>query len=90
MAEIKPQDIKEIAGDGGRRSRKLWGFFIMLAISFPLIWYDKIGAEEIALLLGLYLIYCASNVAAKRVLTGGGLGELLRPFLTSTEPKEKK
>lgn len=86
MSDIRPQDIKEITKDGGIKSRKLWGFFIMLAISFPLIWYEKIGGEEIALLLGLYLIYCAGNVAAKQVLTGGKLWGLL----TSTKkPSEE-
>ena len=77
MAEVTAQDIKEVSGDGGIRSRKLWSFFIVLAISFPLIWFDKIGGEEIALLLGLYLIYCAGNIAAKQVLTGGKLWGLL-------------
>jgi hypothetical protein len=85
MAEITPKDIKDITGDGGKRSRKLWAFIILLVISFPLIWYDKIGTNEIALLLGLYLIYCAGNVAAKQVLTGGKLWGLL----TSTKEPNK-
>ncbi len=86
MTEIGKQDIKEITKDGGIKSRKLWAFLIILAISFPLIWYDKIGGEEIALLLGLYLIYCGGNVAAKHVLTGGKFWG----FLTSTKkPNEK-
>ena len=86
MAELTPQDIKEITGDGGKRSRKLWAFFIVLAITFPLIWFDKIGGEEIAVLLGLYLIYCAGNVAAKQVLTGGKLWGLL----TSTKKQNEE
>ena len=69
MAELTQQDVKEITGDGGKKSRKLWAFIILLAISFPLIWFDKLNSEAIAILLGLYLIYCAGNVAAKSVLT---------------------
>ena len=84
MAEIKAQDIKEITRDGGLKSRKLWALIIILAISFPLIWYNRMGSEEIALLLGLYLIYCGGNVAAKQVLTGGKLWGLL----TSTRKRD--
>ena len=86
MAEIKAQDIKEITRDGGMKSRKLWVLLIILAISFPLIWYDKIGGEEIALLLGVYLIYTGGNVAAKQVLTGGNFWGLL----TSTKKPSNK
>lgn len=86
MAEIRPQDVKEITRDGGIRSRKLWAFAILLAVSFPLIWYGKISSEHIALLLGLFLIYCGGNVAAKHVLTGGKLWGLL----TSTKKADKE
>jgi len=43
MSELTQKEIKEITGDGGIRSRKLWAFIIVLAITFPLIWFEKLS-----------------------------------------------
>ena len=76
--------FKNLAKDGGIRSRKLWALIGILAASFPLAWYDKLTGEVIGLFIGLYAIYCGGNLAAKQILTGGNLWGLL----TSTKKPE--
>lgn len=71
------------AKDGGYKSRKLWGFIVVLAIGFPLAWYDKLTGNAIGLLLGLYALYVGGNLAAKQMLKGGGF----RQLITSDTPK---
>ena len=62
MANVNDlESFKNLVKDGGIRSRKLWGFIGVLAVSFPLAWYNKLTGEEIGLLLGLYAIYCGGN-----------------------------
>ena len=85
MANEDVRKVEELAKDGGIKSRKLWAFVAILAAGFPLAWYDKLTAEAIAFLLGLYAVYIGGNLVAKQILTGGNVWGLL----TSTKkPKE--
>ncbi len=74
------RDIKTLARDGGFRSRKLWAFVLIVAVSFPLAWDNRLQDEEVVLFLSLYGIYCIANLLAKFLLAGG----TLRSLLTST------
>lgn len=74
------RDIKSLARDGGIRSRKLWAFVLIVAVSFPLAWDNRLNDEEVVLFLSLYGIYCTANLLAKLLLAGG----TLRSLLTST------
>lgn len=74
------RDIKSLARDGGIHSRKLWAFVLIVAVSFPLAWDNRLQDEEVVLFLSLYGIYCTANLLAKLLLAGG----TLRSLLTST------
>ena len=80
MANVQPWIIKDLASDGGLKSRKLWAFFVTLAVGVPLAWFNKLNAGEITMFLGLFALYCIGNLAAKQMLTGHNL----RRLMTST------
>lgn len=71
------RDIKSLARDGGFRSRKLWAFVLLVAVSFPLAWDNRLNDEEVVLFLSLYGIFCTANLIAKFLLAGGALRSLL-------------
>lgn len=71
------RDIKSLARDGGIRSRKLWAFVLIVAVSFPLAWDNRLNDEEVVLFLSLYGIFCTANLIAKFLLAGGTLRSLL-------------
>ncbi len=83
MASMQPWIIKDLASDGGFKSRKLWAFIITLAAGVPLAWFNKLSGEEIAMFLGLFAMYCTGNLAAKQIVTGRNL----RRLFTSTAPQ---
>ena len=82
------RDIKALARDGGIRSRKLWAFVLIVAVSFPLAWDNRLNDEEVVLFLSLYGIFCTANLIAKFLLAGGTLRSLLTstPAFTVTPP----
>lgn len=82
MTTIQPWIIKDLASDGGYKSRKLWAFVITVVAGVPLAWFNKLSVEEIAMFLGLFAMYCAGNLAAKQIV----IGHNLRRLLTSTSP----
>jgi len=80
MSNVQPWIIKDLASDGGFKSRKLWAFIITLAVGVPLAWFNKLSGEEIAMFLGLFAMYCVGNLVAKQIVTGRNL----RRLFTST------
>lgn len=85
MASIQPWVIKDLASDGGFKSRKLWAFIITLAVGVPLAWLNKLSGYEIGMFLGLFAMYCIANIAAKQIVTGRNLRRLFTSTASQVE-----
>ena len=85
MANLQPWIIKDLASDGGFKSRKLWAFVVTLAAGVPLAWFNKLNAGEITMFLGLFTLYCVGNLAAKQIVTGRNLRRLMTSTSQVTE-----
>ncbi len=85
MANLQPWIIKDLASDGGFKSRKLWAFVVTLAAGVPLAWFNKLNTGEITMFLGLFALYCIGNLAAKQIVTGRNLRRLMTSTSQVTE-----